>query len=153
MTTAGDRPTAISGPGLQLIKDFEGLELTSYRCSSGVLTLGWGHTGADVIPGQTITEAQAEALLKQDLRTFEDGVAQLMTVPLTQHECDAIVSFAFNCGLGALQSSTFRRRINAGDSKATVFTEEFPKWVKGPSGPLPGLVRRREAEIALALSE
>ena len=99
----------------------------------------------------TISEIEAEHLLRQDLRKFEEAVSEAIAVPLTQHEFDAIVSFTFNCGIGALQSSTFLRRLNAGDNKAAVFTEEFPKWVKGLNGPLPGLVRRREAEVELAL--
>ena len=103
------------------------------------------------MPDQVITEADAEALLVGDLKRFEAAVSQLITAALRQHEFDAIVSFTFNCGIGALQSSTFLRRLNAGEDKAAVFTEEFPKWVKGPNGPLPGLVRRREAEVALAL--
>ena len=148
----GAEPTATSLAGISLIKSFEGLELTSYRCSSAVLTVGYGHTGPDVHEGQTITEAEAEALLVQDLKRFEAAVSRLITVPLTQHEFDAIVSFAFNCGEGSLQESTFRKRMNAGEEKSLCFKQEFPKWVKGPNGPLPGLVRRREAEIELALS-
>ena len=99
-----------------------------------------------------ITEDEAEMILKEDLKRFEQSVTRLITVPLTQHEFDAVVSFAFNVGTGALQESTFRRRINSGENKAACFREEFPKWVNGPNGPLPGLVRRREAEVKLALS-
>ena len=145
-------PTVTSAAGISLIKEFEGLELESYYCSSNVLTIGYGHTGADVYVGQRITEAEAEALLKADLNRFESAVSRLITVPLTQHEFDAIVSFAFNCGVGALEDSTFRKRMNAGEEKPLCFKEEFPKWCKGPNGPLPGLVRRRDAEVALAIS-
>ena len=81
---------------------------------------------------------------------FEQEVSRLILPKLTQHEFDAIVSFAFNVGSGALSDSTFRRRMNAGENKAQCFREEFPKWVNGPNGPLPGLVRRRDAEIELA---
>ena len=145
-------PTVTSAAGISLIKEFEGLELESYYCSSNVLTIGYGHTGADVYVGQRITEAEAEALLKADLNRFESAVSRLITVPLTQHEFDAIVSFAFNCGVGALEDSTFRKRMNAGEEKPLCFKEEFPRWTKGPNGPLPGLVRRRDAEVALAIS-
>ena len=99
-----------------------------------------------------ITEDEAELLLKEDLGRFEQSVTRLITVPLTQHEFDAIVSFTFNVGAGALEQSTFRRRINSGENKGKCFQEEFPKWVNGPNGPLPGLVRRREAEVDLAWS-
>ena len=114
--------------------------------------MGYGHTGTDVYDGMTITEAEAEALLRKDLKRFEDGVNRLITRTLTQHEFDATVSFAFNVGLGALEDSTFRARMNRGDTKSECFETEFPKWVKGPNGPLPGLVRRREAEVYLATS-
>ena len=101
----------------------------------------------------TITEAEAEALLKQDLTRFEKAVVDLISVPLDQCEFDACVSLSFNIGTGAFGESTFRKRINAGEDKATCFREEFCKWVKGSNGPLPGLVRRREAETRLAVEK
>ena len=99
--------------------------------------------------GQVITEEDAEELLRKDLLWFEQEVSRLIDVPLTQHEFDAIVSFIFNCGSGALADSTFRRRMNNGESKALWFQEEFVRW---DSGGIPGLVRRRDAEVQLALS-
>lgn len=135
-----------------MIKEFEGCELTAYYCPAGILTIGYGHTGGDVKPGMTITIAEAEALLVKDLVRFEKSVSDLINVELTQHEFDATVSFTYNVGSGALQDSTFRRRINNGEMKGQCFREEFPKWVNGANGPLPGLVRRRDAEVALATS-
>lgn len=99
-----------------------------------------------------ISEEQAEKYLVEDLQYFEHEVRKLITVHLKQQEFDATVSFTYNVGEGSLQSSTFRRRINKGDSKPQCFREEFMRWVNGPNGPLPGLVRRREAEIELATS-
>ena len=152
-------PKSISEQGINLIKKFEGLAkvdtdgmVVPYRCSANVLTIGYGHTGSDVYSGKEITEDEAVELLRKDLWRFEDAVSGLITVPLSQGEYDALVSFAFNCGEGALEHSTLRRRLNGGDEKRPVFLEELPKWVNGPDGPLPGLVRRREAEIQLALS-
>ena len=145
-------PLFTSDVGISLIKHFEGLELESYYCSSNVLTIGYGHTGADVYVGQYISEAEAEALLRADLNKFEKAVSILITVPLTQHEFDAIVSFTFNVGANALQSSTFRKRMNNGEYKPQCFKEEFPRWINGPNGPLPGLVTRRNAEVELATS-
>ena len=142
-------PTKTAQPGIDLIKHFEGCRLTAYICPAGVLTIGYGSTGPHVKPGMTITEAEAEALLKQDLTRFEKAVVDLIEVPFNQNEFDATVSFAFNCGAGALADSTFRRRINAGEDKATCFKEEFPRWT---SGGMAGLVRRRDAEVALAIS-
>ena len=100
----------------------------------------------------TITEAEAEEFLRKDLKRFEQSVTRLITVQLTQQGFDATVSFVYNIGAGALEQSTFRRRINAGENASACFREEFPKWVNGANGPLPGLVRRREAEVNLALS-
>ena len=137
---------------MALIKEFEGLRLQSYYCASGVLTIGYGSTGPHVYPGQTITEEVAEDLLRIDLGRFEDGVRELVEVELTTHEFDALVSFSFNTGVGAFEHSTLLRRLNAGEDKPTVFKEELPRWVNGSNGPLPGLVRRRQAEIDLALS-
>ena len=97
----------------------------------------------------TITQAEADQLLADDLDRFEKAVVDLINVPFNQNEFDATVSFAFNCGSGALADSTFRRRINAGEDKATCFKEEFPRWT---SGGMAGLVRRRDEEVALAIS-
>jgi len=100
-----------------------------------------------VYEGQVITEEDAEELLRKDLLWFEQEVSRLINVALTQHEFDAIVSFTFNCGSGALAESTFRRRMNAGESKELCFREEFIRWT---SGGMPGLIRRRDAEVELA---
>ena len=144
--------SVINAAGLQLIKEFEGLRLDAYICPAGVWTVGYGSTGEHVYPGQTITEPEAEELLRKDLWRFEDAVSSKVKVGLTDNEYAALVSFSFNCGVGALQESTLLRRLNAGEPKSRVFNEELPKWVRGGGAVLPGLVRRREAEIALALS-
>ncbi len=111
-----------------------------------MLTIGYGHTSG-VYEGQTITEHDAEELLRTDLMWFEQEVCRLILPVLNQNEFDAIVSFTFNVGSGALSDSTFRRRINSGEDKATCFREEFPRWTNGG---LAGLVRRRDAEVQLA---
>ena len=123
------------------------MRLEAYICPAGVLSIGYGSTGPEVYRGLVITEEKAEQMLTQDLQRFEHAVRDMIGVPLTQHEFDAIVSFTYNVGEGALSSSTFRRRMNAGDDKATCFKEEFPRWT---SGGMPGLVRRRDAEVELA---
>tara|TARA_B100000214_G_C23826636_1_gene562224 strand:+ start:233 stop:742 length:510 start_codon:yes stop_codon:yes gene_type:complete len=149
----GYQPTTVSPKGIELIKQHEGLKLCAYPdpgTGGDPWTIGYGHTGSDVIRGMEITEEEAELLLKEDLAYFENQVSSLITVMLTQEEFDAIVSFTYNVGAGNLKSSTFRRRINSGEDKATCFKEEFPKWVKGGNGPMPGLVKRRQSEIAQA---
>lgn len=112
-----------STQGVELIKEFEGVELTAYPDpGSGAepWTIGYGHTSG-VKPGDTITEEEAEDLLIQDLGRFENAVSGLIDVELNQNEFDALVSFAFNVGEGALGDSTLRRRLNAGEDKCPVF--------------------------------
>ena len=141
-----------STQGVELIKEFEGVELTAYPDpGSGAepWTIGYGHTSG-VKPGDTITEEEAEDLLIQDLGRFENAVSGLIDVELNQNEFDALVSFAFNVGEGALGDSTLRLRLNAGEEKCPVFQQELPRWVNGANGPMPGLIRRRKAEIELA---
>lgn len=124
------------------------MRLTAYVCPAGVLTIGFGHTGPDVYEGQQITQAVANQLLRDDLDRFEKGISNQIDVPLTQHEFDALVSWAFNCGLGATGESTLRRRLNAGENVNTVISQELPRWT---SGGMAGLVRRRAAEVKLAV--
>jgi GH24 family phage-related lysozyme (muramidase) len=142
----------ISNAGIKLIREFEGCRLTSYVCPTGILTIGIGHTGPDVYSGQKITDAEANALLQKDLVRFEKAVSQLITVPLTQAQFDALVSFTFNSGAGALEKSTLRKRLNNKENPNKVVKEELIKWVKGSNGPLPGLIQRRNAEIKLFCS-
>ena len=118
----GEEPTVTSQAGIDLIKEFEGCELKAYYCPAGILTIGYGHTGPDVLLGMTITLEKAEALLVEDLHYFEHEVRKLINVPFKQQEFDAIVSFTYNSRRWqSVQSSTFRRRMNKGESKATVF--------------------------------
>lgn len=135
---------AISKPGVELIRRFEGLRLEAYCCPAGVLTIGYGHTGADVTKGKTITLDEAEALLRADLLEFEKRVQQIVTAPLTQGQFDAMVSFAYNIGIGALQRSTLLRTLNAEDYAGA--SAEFMRWTKAGAVELPGLVKRRTAE-------
>ena len=139
--------------GRALIRQFEGEKLTAYICPAGVLTVGVGHTGADVTRGMKITQAQSDALLVSDLAKFEAAVLRLVKVPLTQNQFDALVSFAFNLGAGALGSSTLLKRLNAG--RYTDAAAQFSKWdkarVRGQLVALPGLTKRRAAEAVLFL--
>jgi lysozyme len=132
--------------GLDLIKQFEGCKLTAYVCPAGVLTIGYGSTGPHVKRGMTITEAGAENLLRDDLARFEAAVNRHAPTT-TQSQFDALTSFAFNCGIGALQSSTLLRKHNAGDYAGA--QAQFARWNKGGGRVLAGLSRRRKAEAAL----
>ena len=143
------RTMKIAQPGVDLIKEFEGFRADAYLCPAGVWTIGYGHT-AGVKPGDYVSRERGEELLREDLAYFEAAVNDLITTPLNQNEFDALVSFTYNCGVGALAESTMRKRLNAGEAKCKVFQEELPKWVKAGGETLPGLVRRREAEAELA---
>lgn len=135
------------GPrGLALIKQFEGLELKAYLCPAKVWTIGYGSTGPHVQPGQVITEAQADALLQRDLDRFEDAVAKACPTA-TQNQFDAMVSLAFNIGIGAFLGSTLLKLHKAGDHRRAV--EAFGSWVNAGRRRLEGLVRRRAAEAAV----
>lgn len=140
-----------SQKGINLIKEFEGLELTAYRCAAGVLTIGYGHTGRDVRSGLTITEQEAEELLVKDLAIFEDAVNDLVKVPVTQSIFDALVSFTFNVGEGAFSTSTLLRKLN--QRKYAEALDQLLRWDKAGTVKLPGLTRRREAERKLGYSE
>ena len=149
----------IGAKGLALIKEFEGCKLTAYRDGGGVLTIGWGHTGADVEEGMTITQERADELLLLDLADAVHGVNALVKVPLTQNEFDALVSFAFNVGTDidddtkaeGLGDSTLLRKLNEHDYNGA--SAEFPKWCKDNGKEVAGLKRRRLAERALFESE
>jgi len=135
----------ISPKGLELIKSHESLQLNAYLCPAKVWTIGYGHTG-DVVRGQRITEAEADKLLLNDLQRFEKAV-NAVTAPLDQGQYDALVSFAFNVGVGAFRSSTLLRLLNHGDYEGAA--GQFKRWNKGGGKVLPGLVRRREEERAM----
>lgn len=132
--------------GIDLIKKYEGLRLNAYLCPAGVPTIGYGHTKG-VAMGDTTTPDQAEQLLRQDLAKFEDGIVRL-GLPLKQHQFDALVSFAFNLGLGALQKSTLLRKAKADINDPTI-PDEFRKWTRAGGKVLDGLVRRRNEEAEL----
>ncbi len=102
----------ISLAGLAHLKQYEGLRLKAYRCSAGKLTIGYGHTGPDVTEGLQITELQALQLLKQDTSDAQAAVNRLVKKILKPAQFDALVSFAFNAGAGALAESTLLRLIN-----------------------------------------
>ncbi len=140
-----------SDKGIALIKAHEGLRLNAYLCPANVWTIGFGHTSAagapSVAKGMKITREEADAILRQDLRAFEQGVTRRVKVGLSQSQFDALVSFAFNVGLGAFERSTLLRKLNAG--RYGDVPAELMKWTKGGGRELPGLVNRRREEAGL----
>ena len=122
----------IGNEGLNLIKHFEGCELQAYKCPAGVWTIGYGHIKG-VSEGMTITQEEAEQMLKDEMAEYEGYVNKLVTVELNQNQFDAMVSWVYNLGGGNLSASTLLKVLNAGDY----------------AGVLERLTRRRQAEADL----
>ncbi len=145
----------ISEKGLDLVKHFEGMKLKAYFDIAGVLTIGYGHT-KNVTLGQTITESEAHNILIGDLQEFAKGVRYQLGNNLPQQHFDALVSFSFNCGLGALSRSTVKKRYLAGNySGAADALLMWNKYTDPKTGTLkeaPGLTRRRKSERHLFLN-
>ncbi|GGY38944.1 lysozyme [Parvularcula lutaonensis] len=143
----------ISERGLELIKQFEGLELEAYQDIVGVWTIGYGHTSMagppEVVPGMEITEQEAEEILRRDLRQYEEAVERAVKVDITQNMFDALVSITYNIGINAMRNSTFIKRLNNKDYEGAA--EAMLWWNKAGGKVVNGLKRRRAAEAALFL--
>lgn len=127
--------------GIDLIKSFEGCRLDAYTCPAGKLTIGYGHTGADVTQGMKISQAQADAYLIADLKRFEKAVEKT-GLDLTQNEFDALVSFAYNCGEGSMRKLVNNRTL-------IEIAAKIPSYNKAGGKVVNGLTRRRKEEQAL----
>lgn len=143
----------VTKDGLNLIKHFEGFEPEIYLDAAGLPTIGYGHLirkGGHKMFENGINESAAEALLAKDVWSAENSVLRLIRVPLTDGQFDALVSFTFNLGGGALQRSTLRRKINREEHDE--IPRELMRWVWAGGRKLRGLIRRRAAEAALYTS-
>ena len=141
---------------LDMIVHHEGLRLKPYKCPAGLYTVGVGHLIGDgkSLPdswNRTFTLEEVYDLLAKDVTRFERGVERLITIPLKQGEYDAIISFAFNLGLGTLQKSTLRQKLNRGDKEGAI--ESLLKYNKAGGKILKGLDNRRKDEAALFLGK
>ena len=136
--------TNLGEAGVALIREFEQCRLRAYKPTpDDVWTIGWGHT-AGVRMGDTCTQEEADAWFAEDVVRFEQAVNAAVTVPLTQNEFDALVSFAYNVGVGAFRGSTLVRLLNNSDYEGA--EKQFLRWTKQAGNELAGLVRRRNAE-------
>ena len=151
----------ISQSGVDLIKQFEGCRLTAYKVTSSekYYTIGYGHYGADVYAGMTITQAQAESMLKSDLVRFEGYVNTFLNkynITINQNQFDALVSFTYNVGNVWVSYNTFQLKtylINGvSNYNSDQITTAFTNWNKSGGVVLDGLTRRRKAEAALFLN-
>lgn len=144
-----------SQTGINLISSFEDLELKAYLCPAGVWTIGNGTTiypnGVKVKKGDVCSLDQAKAYFAHDLKRFEASVNNLVKVPLSQNQFDALVSLVYNIGSGNFASSTLLKKLNAKDYAGAA--DQFPRWNKAGGKVLNGLIRRRDAERALFLKK
>ena len=145
-------PRVVNKAGFDLVREFEGFCPDAYRCPSGKLTVGFGHTKG-VTHETQVSRDEAEELLREDLREAGEKVSMLITVPLNDNQFAALSSFVFNFGPLALLQSTLRKKLNQGEYDAV--PEQLKRWTKarhphsGEMVDLPGLIRRRAAEAEL----
>jgi lysozyme len=144
----------ISEKGVEVLKKFEGVRTKAYQCSAGKWTIGVGHVGPEVNASTVWDMAQVNNAFCKDIQRFENAVNKLVTLKIDQAKHDALVSFCYNLGEGALKSSTLLRKLNIGDIEGAA--AEFVKWdnvrINGKLTPDAGLRRRRLAEQAMFLT-
>jgi len=149
-----------------MIKHHEGVRYKPYRCPAKLWTIGVGHVlypAQGALPldqrdafqlkpehNRTFSEDEVDGILSADLQRFEVGITKLFPMVLTPGQNDALVSFAFNLGLGGVQRSTLRQKVLRGEIEEA--SNEFLKFTKGGGKILPGLVKRRQDERSLFLS-
>jgi lysozyme len=148
-------PNRVSSAGLALVASFEGLRLAPYQDVAGVWTIGYGHT-LDVVPEthKLASASAAKLLLRTDLTIYASAVRRLVRAPLTQRQFDALVSLAYNIGIGAFEASTLRKQLNAEHyaRAANHFADWDKATVKGRLVVVDDLVRRRKTERAMFLA-
>lgn len=150
------KATKLSLKGFELIKRFEGLQLKPYRCPAGIPTIGYGNTyypnGKKVqLTDEPITQSIADKLLESLLPPYEKAVDSFCRDDINQNQFDALVSFAYNLGVGNLQKSTLIKKVNLNPKDVSI-ADEFLKWNKSNGTVLKGLTTRRQAEADLYFS-
>lgn len=140
-----------SKKGIDLISGFEGDRLTAYKCPAGVWTIGKGHTSAAGSPtvreGMVITQKESDDIFARDLIPYEMSVTSALKVSISQSQFDALVSLCYNIGPDAFRRSSVLRHVNSREWDKV--PADFMKWTRGGGRELPGLVRRRRAEVAM----
>ena len=133
-----------SKKGLALTEGFESCRLTAYQDVKGVWTIGYGHTGPEVVAGLVWTQDQADTALVCDTQHAVNTVNRLVTAPMTQGVFDSLVDFVFNVGSGNFAGSTLLKLLNSGDTESAA--QQFERWDYAGGVQIAGLLRRREAE-------
>ena len=148
----------VSDAGLAKIRSFEGFRANAYMDPGSInglpITIGFGSTrwedGSPIRMGDHISEERAAHLLRLEVAETEEAVNEAVTVPMTQEQFDALVSFAYNVGISAFKKSTLLRKLNAGDTRGAA--REFLRWNLNDGRVMAGLTKRRHAEMALFLT-
>jgi len=146
MLTRSPTGLRVNALAIKTIKRWERFRPLAYLCPANVWTIGYGHTKT-AREGMSVTRAEAEALLRQDLDEIVTALAAAIRVPLSDEQSAALLSWAYNVGVGAAKSSTLLKKLNAGDYAAV--PGELMRWVHAGGKLLDGLVNRRAAEAAL----
>ncbi len=143
----------ISQKGIDLIKHYESFKSKAYICPTGHLTIGYGTIidtkGENYLRTATLSEPEAESLLRMEVKYYQSEVMKLIKL-VNQNQFDALISFAFNCGITNLKNSTLLKIINQ-DPNSEKIEAEFKKWCHGNGEVLPGLQKRRASESYLYL--
>lgn len=141
----------VTDRGVRFVAGWEGFRSCPYRDAVGVWTIGYGETLGVTAHTPCIRREKARAQLRRRLnQDFAKPLRNLIDRRLNRHELNALTSWAYNVGIGAVADSTLRRRLNAGEDKWRVIREELPRWTQGGGQQLEGLVRRRRAEVNVA---
>ncbi len=140
---------SINKIGIEIIKTFEGFRDKIYICPGGYKTIGYGHKIQPSENFNNITREDAEEILYKDLECAQKGICRYIEVDLNDNQFSALASFTFNLGVGSLQRSTLRQKINYRSSSCDEICGEFSKWVYSRGRKLPGLIHRRNIESML----
>lgn len=135
---------------VELIRKFEGCELTAYQDAGGIWTIGYGHTEG-VTSGMVITQEQAEEFLREDLQDIAPEIINIVSATLNNNQYSALLSFVYNVGIGNFKESTLLKVIDTPNSdNETAIAAQFMRWDQDADGVvLAGLQARRRAEAAL----
>jgi len=127
-----------------MIPELEGVRYEPYRDVAGVLTVCYGHTGSDIIPGKRYSPEECRAILDSDLVPFAHAVERAVNVPATEYQKAALITFSYNVGVTAFEHSALLRHLNAGRNEQAC--AGLRQWIYAGGKPWRGLMNRRNVE-------
>ncbi|MFZ4832753.1 lysozyme [Rouxiella sp. Mn2063] len=132
-----------------MIPTLEGVRYEPYRDVAGILTVCYGHTGSDIVPGKQYTESECQIMLNQDLKPFSLSVQRSVKVPASEYQKAALITFSYNVGISAFEHSSLLRNLNAGNYQQAC--DGLRQWVYAGGVKWKGLINRREVEREVCL--